>query len=41
MALNPKFGEALLALGKLRLDEKRFPESIALLQQAAELSAQE
>jgi tetratricopeptide (TPR) repeat protein len=37
LALSAKFARALLALGKLRFDEKRFSESIALLQQAAAL----
>lgn len=36
--INPAFPEALIALGKLRTDEKKNGEAIALLKKAAELS---
>lgn len=37
VALNADFSEALIALGKLRLDEKKSEEAIELLQQAVKL----
>ena len=40
MALSPQFPEALLALGKVRSDQKRHEESIELLQRAVELLPQ-
>src|SRR5206468_12116926 len=35
--LNPNFAEALVALGQLRLEAKRLPEAITLLERAVEL----
>jgi len=35
--INPSFPEALIALGKLRLDGKKYADSIALLQKAVNL----
>ena len=35
--ISPAFPEALIALGKLRLDEKQFVEAVALLQNAVKL----
>ncbi len=35
--INPAFPEALIALGKLRLDGKKYADSIALLQKAVSL----
>ena len=37
LEINPAFPEALIALGKLRLDEKKFADAIGLLQQAVRL----
>lgn len=36
--LQPEFPEALLALGKLELDQKQYPQAIRLLQKAAQLT---
>jgi tetratricopeptide (TPR) repeat protein len=38
LQLNPAFSEALTALGKLRLDEKRNDEAIAMLMRATQLA---
>ncbi len=37
LALRPDFLEALLAVGKARLDAKRYPEAISLLERAVKL----
>ena len=38
LELNPDLPEALVALGKLRLDEKRLEEATALLEKAVKLA---
>ena len=37
LALRPDFVEALLAVGKARLEAKRYPDAIALLERAVKL----
>jgi len=37
LALRPDFGEALVAVGRARLEAKRYPEAISLLERAVKL----
>ena len=37
VTLSPDFAEALVALGKLRLSEKRYPDAVRFLERAVEL----
>jgi len=40
LELDPNFPEALVALGKLRLDDKKYDDAIGLLERAVKLTPQ-